>query len=221
MKLDLDGRVVLITGGAEGLGLIAARRFAHQGALVAVADLLPDVVAGAATSLGDQHMGVAGDVTQRIDAERLVAEVLQHYGTIDILINSAGISDSFLPTPKPNISALRRLNEVHLYGTYFVSKAVAAGMRKRQRGAIINLNSAAGTLGLPSLAAPAEVKAGIGSITRAWACKWGTDNVRVNAIELSYMMTPLLEGLIDEGKVNGDRIRRGVPMSIPCNNCKS
>jgi NAD(P)-dependent dehydrogenase (short-subunit alcohol dehydrogenase family) len=143
----------------------------------------------------------------------MVARVEDKTGGIDILVNNAGMPDSFVPTVDQPLSHWQRLIDVHLTGTYLVSKTVAPGMIRRGKGgAILNLNSIAGVVGLPVRTAYSAAKAGIGMLTRVLGCEWGPHGIRVNAVAPGYMMTPLTERLIAEGKIDVKRIRRRTPM---------
>ncbi len=213
MAGELEGRVALITGAGSGLGLATARVFAREGARVAINDLRLDAAEAAVAELGAQHMAVGGDVSKEEVVAAIVAEVETRMGGIDILVNNAGMPDSFIPTVEQTLSHWQRLIDVHLTGTYLMSKTVAPGMIARGRGgAILNLNSIAGVVGLPVRTAYSAAKAGIGMLTRVLGCEWGPQGIRVNAIAPGYMMTPLTEKLIEEGKIDAKRIRRRTPM---------
>lgn len=210
---DFAGKTVLVTGGGSGLGLATARRFAEGGAIVVINDLREDAAAAAAAQLGPRHLGVGGDVSKEPDVKAFVAAAAALTGRIDILVNNAGVPDSFTPTIDQELSHWQRLIDIHLTGTYLVSKTVAPLMIEAgQGGAMINLNSIAGVMGLPVRTAYSAAKAGIGMLTRVLGCEWGTHRIRVNAVAPGYMMTPLLQSLLDAGKVDGMRIRRRTPM---------
>jgi NAD(P)-dependent dehydrogenase (short-subunit alcohol dehydrogenase family) len=144
----------------------------------------------------------------------MVAEALERHGKIDILVNNAGVPDSFVPTVEQPLSHWQRLIDIHLTGTYLVSKGVAPSMIARRSGVILNLNSIAGVLGLPVRTAYSAAKAGVGMLTRVLGCEWGPHGVRVNAVAPGYIRTPLTEKLIAEGKIDERRIRRRTPMGM-------
>ncbi len=211
MYPELAGRVVLITGGASGIGLAAAQALAEAGAGVVIADLHADAARDAARALGDAHLGLGGDVADEAAVQRIAEQALARHGRIDVLINSAGIPDSFLPTLEQQVGDFRRLVDVHLTGTYMMCKAVAPAMLRQRRGSIINLSSIAGVMGLARRNAYSAAKAGIGMLTRTLGCEWAAQGVRVNAIAPGYMLTPFAQRLIDEGKLDAARIRRRTP----------
>lgn len=210
---ELQGRVALITGGASGLGLAAAQTLARQGMRVAVADLDAGAAERAAALLGEGggYLALQGDVASEADVQRMADAVLARHGRIDVLINSAGIADSFKPTVEQQVADFRRLVDVHLTGTYMVTKAVAPAMLRQRSGSVINLSSVAGVLGLARRNAYSAAKAGIGMMTRTMGCEWAAQGVRVNAIAPGYMLTPFAQRLIDEGKLDAGRIRRRTP----------
>jgi NAD(P)-dependent dehydrogenase (short-subunit alcohol dehydrogenase family) len=210
---DFTGKVVLVTGAGSGLGLATARRFAQGGARVVINDLREDAAAAAAAALGPQHVGVGGDVASETDVQAFVARARAIEGHIDILVNNAGIPDTFTPTVDQELVHWKRMLDIHLTGTYLVSKTVARYMiAAGNGGAVVNLNSIAGVIGLPVRTAYSAAKAGIGMLTRVLGCEWGVHNIRVNAVAPGYMMTPLVEGLLAAGKIDGKRIQRRTPM---------
>jgi NAD(P)-dependent dehydrogenase (short-subunit alcohol dehydrogenase family) len=212
--MELEGRVALVTGAGSGLGLATVRAFAREGATVVINDLRESVAEEAAASLGDRHMSIGGDVSDEDQVKAMVGAVLERRGKIDILVNNAGMPDSFVPTVEQPLSHWQRLIDVHLTGTYLVSKTVAPSMIDRGSGVILNLNSIAGVLGLPVRTAYSAAKAGIGMLTRVLGCEWGPHGIRVNAVAPGYMLTPLTEKLIAEGKIDEKAIRRRTPMGM-------
>jgi NAD(P)-dependent dehydrogenase (short-subunit alcohol dehydrogenase family) len=210
--MQLENRIALVTGAASGLGLATATAFAREGATVVINDLRLEAAEAAAAALGEKHFAVGGDVSSEEAVKAVVETVLARFGRIDILVNNAGMPDNFTPTVDQTLSHWQRLIDVHLTGTYLVSKTVAPSMIAQRSGVILNLNSIAGLMGLPVRTAYSAAKAGIGMLTQVLGCEWGPYNVRVNAVAPGYMMTPLTEKLIAEGKIDEKRIRRRTPM---------
>lgn len=211
MYADLEGKVVLITGGASGLGLAAAEAFASEHASVVIVDLQADKAKACARALGKNHEGVGADVASEADVAGAVATAMTRYGRIDVLINSAGIPDTFRPTVEQDVADFRRLIDIHLTGTYMVSKAAAVHMLAQGSGAIINLSSVAGVLGLTPRNAYSAAKAGISMMTRTMGCEWAGNGVRVNAVAPGYMVTPFFQKLRDEGKLDDRKILKRTP----------
>lgn len=211
MYPELKERVALVTGGASGLGATVVRRLLAEGVAVVVADLHhPDTHAAQGVS-GDKCLRIAGDVSEESDVIRFVETAKEAFGGVDILINCAGIPDTFTPTIEQDVKDFRRLIDVHLTGTYMMCKAVAPLMLARRRGSIINLSSVGGVLGLTPRNAYSAAKAGIGMMTRTMGCEWAGQGVRVNAIAPGYILTPFSERLISEGKLDAERICRRTP----------
>ncbi|WP_353233710.1 glucose 1-dehydrogenase [Diaphorobacter ruginosibacter] len=211
MYSELNKRVVLVTGGASGLGWATAQAFAGEGALVAIADLEGGPAQRAADQLGAQHIGIACDVSDEQAVDDMVRQVVESLGGVDVVVNSAGIPDAFRPTVEQDVAQFRKLVDVHLTGTYMVSRAAAAHMLRQRRGVVLNVSSIAGVLGLTPRNAYSAAKAGISMLTRTMGCEWISQGVRVNAVAPGYMMTPFLQKLVDEGKLDQERIFRRTP----------
>lgn len=211
MYAELKNRVVVVTGGASGLGWATAQAFSAAGARVVIADLSGSEAERRAAELGAGHLGLACDVSDEQAIDDMVSSVVEHWGSIDVVVNSAGIPDTFRPTVEQEVSQFRKLVDVHLTGTYMVSRAAAAHMLQQRRGVVLNISSIAGVLGLTPRNAYSAAKAGISMLTRTMGCEWIAKGVRVNAIAPGYMMTPFLQQLIDEGKLDTTQILRRTP----------
>jgi NAD(P)-dependent dehydrogenase (short-subunit alcohol dehydrogenase family) len=212
MTMELQGKIALVTGGAIGLGHATASAFLREGASVVINDVNETAAKASADKLGAKCSAVGGDVSKKDAVEAMVAAVLERHGRIDILVNNAGLSDVFVPTIDQDLAHWQRLIDVHLTGTYLVSKTAARSMLEQKSGVVLNLSSVGGILGLPVRTAYSAAKAGITMMTRTLAGEWGPRNVRVNAVAPGYMLTPMTEKLIADGKVDVDRVRRRTPM---------
>lgn len=212
MYLELQSYVVLITGGASGLGFAAAQGFADEGATVVIADLKESDARVAALKVGEKHLGVGCDVADEKQVNALVQTVIQKFGRVDVLINCAGIADQVKPTVDQDMAHFRRLLDIHLTGTYMVTKACAPHMLKQGKGCVINISSIAGVIGLTYRNAYSAAKAGISMLTRTLGCEWAADGLRVNAIAPGYILTPLTQTLIDNGRLDKKVVERRTPM---------
>lgn len=212
MYPELKPYVVLITGGASGLGLAAAHGFAKEGATIVIADLQEAAAVSVAQQLGSQHLGLACDVADEAQVNRVVDTVIKKYGRVDVLINCAGVADRVAPTVEQDMAHFRRLVDIHLTGTYMMTKACAVHMLKQGKGNVINISSIAGVIGLTYRNAYSAAKAGISMITRTLGCEWGAAGIRVNAIAPGYILTPLTQAIIDEGRLDKSIVERRTPM---------
>jgi len=181
----LDGKIALITGGSKGLGLTMATALAEAGADVALSGrtiaTCNDSAKALASATGRRAKGFAADVTSAPDIERLVKEVENSLGPIDILINNAGVNirgtvDQLAESDWDSVIA------TNLKGPFLVARAVGPRMVKRGWGRVINLGSILGSVALPGRAPYASSKAGVINLTRVLALEWAGTGVTANAI---------------------------------------
>jgi NAD(P)-dependent dehydrogenase (short-subunit alcohol dehydrogenase family) len=202
----LSNKVALITGGAgqNGLGFATARMMAAQGARVAIVDLERADPAAAAARLGEGHIGVIGDVTDKASCERAVISVLERCGRIDILVNNAGITQ---PRKTIDISGADydAVLDVSLRGTLYMSQAVLPAMRAAKTGSIICISSVSAQRGGGILGGPhySAAKAGVLGLARAMAREFGNDGVRVNCVTPGLIATDINKGLIPDDRMAG------------------
>ena len=195
-----DGRVVMVTGGASGIGAAAVRRFADEGAaVVAVCDTNLAAAEPLAASLGNGR-GVAYrlDVSDLAGTERVVADLNGRFGAVDVLVSAAGV-DRCDTVPNTTPEEWRTIMSVDLDGVYHTCRAVLPGMIERGRGAIVTISSAIGTAGERNRSAYCAAKAGVENLTRAMALDHGREGVRANCVAPGLIDTPLIRG----GKVGG------------------
>jgi NAD(P)-dependent dehydrogenase (short-subunit alcohol dehydrogenase family) len=204
--------VALVTGAADGIGWAIARRFAAAGCRVALADLAEERVRERAWELGREHIALSADVAEEAAVVRMVGDTLERLGGLDMLVNNAGIGDPQRPTLEQDAATFDRILAVHLRGTFAASREAARAMTESGGGAILNLASIAGLTGLPRRNAYGAAKAGIVAMTRGMACEWAGHGIRVNAIAPGYVRTALVAKLEAEGRLDGARIRRRIPM---------
>jgi meso-butanediol dehydrogenase / (S,S)-butanediol dehydrogenase / diacetyl reductase len=185
----LQGKGVLITGGASGIGAATAARFLEEGARVAILDRDPEGRRRIQAELPTLAGAVAADVSRIDEVKRAFEEVLRFMGAVDVLINNAGISirHNFLEiTPEE----WGRVLAVNLTGVFYVAQTAAQHMMERGSGVILNTASTNGTMGYPYYADYNATKAGVIELTRSMALELAP-KVRVNAVAPGYVLTPM------------------------------
>jgi len=191
MASRFKNRVALVTGAAMGIGREIALRLASEGAGLVLFDLSKKIhgVVDEARKLGVEALGVTGDVSRRVDVERLVSEAVKAFGKIDVLVNNAEIYP-FKPFLEMSEDDWDRVINVNLKGTFLVTRQVAPLMVKQRYGRIINISSIAGLVGFPALSHYCASKAGIIGFTRALALELAPYNITVNTIAPGPIETP-------------------------------
>jgi NAD(P)-dependent dehydrogenase (short-subunit alcohol dehydrogenase family) len=184
---ELDGRVAVITGGASGIGAATARRFAAEGARVAVLDRDPE----GAEAIADEVDGKAHavDVRDGDAVELAINRIVGAVGRIDVLVNNAGTGD-LRPLHTVDDKLWHRLIDVNLTGTFNATRAVVPHMLAAGRGAIVNNASLSGLLPTRNEAAYSAAKAGVIALTKSGALEYGP-TIRVNCVAPGHVRTPL------------------------------
>jgi 3-oxoacyl-[acyl-carrier protein] reductase len=200
MKL-LEGKIVIITGAARGIGEAIALRMAEQGAHIAFSFLSSEEKAIALEhklqSLGVKARGYKSDAGSFEDSEKFVNDVLEEYGTVDVCINNAGISkDSLLLRLNP--AQWDEVMETNLKSVFNMTKQVIRPMMKAKKGSIINMSSIIGIRGNAGQSSYAASKAGIIGFTKSVAHELGSRNIRCNAIAPGFVETDMTHYLQDE-----------------------
>jgi NAD(P)-dependent dehydrogenase (short-subunit alcohol dehydrogenase family) len=185
MRMRLEGKTAIVTGGASNLGAQTARLFAAEGGHVVIADLLTDAATELAEQIeqsGGSACAVATDVTSPASWANLVERVCEAFGGIDVLVNCAGIHGGVAPDLS-DVTAWDLIMAVNIKGQFLGCDAVAEQMRTRGGGSIVNFSSVGGirARGIVHPAYPASKSAVLG-LTRNFARRYGPDGIRVNAI---------------------------------------
>jgi 3-oxoacyl-[acyl-carrier protein] reductase len=192
--MRLKGKIVLITGGLNGLGREAALVFARESARVAVCDLPRDGSELMATiqEQGGKSFYASADVSRSSQVEAMVGAVLQRFGAIDVLINNAGITrDATLM--KMSVEQWDQVIAVNLSGVFHCTKAVAPHMVERGKGKIINTSSIVGISGNFGQTNYAAAKAGLIGMTKTWARELGPKGITVNAVAPGFIATEMVK----------------------------
>ena len=213
---DLRGQVVVITGGAKGIGYSTAQAFARQGARVALLDMdaaaLEAAVASlAATGAGAQALALQASVTDADAVERAFAQVVETWGRIDVLVNNAGISAN-KPTLEVTVDEWRRAVDINLTGVFLCAQAAGRRMVPAGSGSIINLASMYGVVAAPDRAAYCATKGAVVLLTETLAVEWGPAGVRVNALAPGYVETDLVRDLAARGRLDPERLKQRTPL---------
>ena len=200
--MRLSDKVAIVTGSAQGIGLATALRLAADGARVVVADLSPQRVEAAVAAVraaGGRAMGCVVDVTDRPTIDAMVASVRTEWGSIDVLINNAGITkDARLL--KMTSAQFDSVIAVNLKGVFECTQAVAELMVTQGAGSIVNASSVVGLYGNFGQTNYAATKAGVIGFTKTWARELGPKGVRVNAVCPGFIRTPILDTVPDAVK---------------------
>ena len=186
---DLTGQVAIVTGAASGIGHAIATVLAERGATLALVDR-SDSVAETARTLGPDHIAFKMDVTDEAAIERMVGEVAQRLGKIDILINNAGIGRT-APAESLSSKDWHEQLAINLTGPFLLTRAVGARMKARGYGRIVSMASQAALVGLDGHVGYAATKAGLLGMTRVWALEWGGHGITANAISPTVIETPM------------------------------
>jgi len=205
--VDLGGKVALVTGSAQGFGFACARRLAEAGAAVVLADRRPDQLDRSRARLADAGGTVAaftGDVCVEADVERLVQTAVGTFGSLDVLVNNAGVFSNFLLehlTPEE----FHRIIGVNVGGAFLCIRAAAAQMRKQERGgSIVNISSIDAIHPSGSgLSHYGTSKHAIWGLTKTMALELGPDRIRVNAIAPGPSLTEGAVEFVEAGAPEG------------------
>ncbi len=209
----LSGKVAIVTGGGSrrGLGQATARLFAEQGAAVAILDRDGEAAEAQAKALGDDHLGITCDVTDKQSCMAAVAAVEQRLGPISTLVNNAGITQP-LKVMEVSGDHYDQVLDVNLRGTLYMSQAVIPLFTKRRGGAIINISSVSAQRGGGIFGGPhySAAKAGILGLTKAMARELAPAGIRVNAVCPGFIDTDITGGKLTPEML--EQIVAGIPM---------
>jgi len=207
MRIDLSGKVALVTGSTRGIGRAIAETLAAAGARVAVVGRDLSRAEAAAAEIGGEARGFACDVSVTAQVSELVAAVEATFGTLDILVNNAGLTrDNLLVRLKDEDWDM--VIDANLRGAFASIRAASRGMMKRRSGRIINISSVVGVIGNRGQANYAASKAGLIGLTKSVAKELASRNILCNAVAPGFIATDMTAAL-------GDDQRKALESQIP------
>jgi NAD(P)-dependent dehydrogenase (short-subunit alcohol dehydrogenase family) len=195
-RIDMDGRIAVVTGGARGIGLAIAQRAAASGARVALWDRDATRLAEAAASLPGAT-AVVVDLTDEAAVRAATAQTEAAHGHIDILVNNAGITGGNAPTWELPSAEWRRVVDINLIAPFLVASAVLPGMVARGYGRVVNIASVAGKEGNPNASHYSASKAGLIALTKSLGKELAGKGVMVNCITPAAAKTELFEQMTE------------------------
>jgi len=213
MDRRFTGKVVVITGGAGGIGRAAAVRFASEGARIVLVDLVGTALhqsVAAVEKAGGEVLAVEADVTRLADVERYADAAVKQFEGIDVFFNNAGILGALKPLVDYPEETFDRVIAVNVKAVWLGMKVVAPRMRARGGGVIVNTASIAGLRGSPNIIAYTASKHAVVGMTRAASLELARHGIRVNAVCPAPIETPMAQQL--ETEVRRERLTATIPM---------
>ncbi len=187
--MSFEGKVVVVTGGASGMGAASVRAFATQEARVVVVDRNAEGARSIAEEVGG--LALVGDVSQSVFCNEAIAAVVERYGQLDVLVNAAGIIKR-TDTIHTSDEAWRQIFGVNVDGIFFMCRAALPHMVARHSGVIVNFGSIWGDIGSAGVAAYCATKGAVHNLTRAMALDHARDGIRILAVCPGEVDTPML-----------------------------
>ena len=198
---DFNNKIALVTGGASGIGLATARTFAAAGASVVIADRQQQLGEAAVAELkagGHEALYVDVDVTDPTSVQTMVDACMARFGRLDCAVNSAGISGGRRLATETDLELWKQVIDVNLNGVFYCMRSELSVMVKQGAGAIVNLASILGSVGLGGAAAYTASKHAVVGLTKAAAIDHAKDHVRVNSVGPGFIDTPLITRVTDD-----------------------
>ena len=215
---DLSGKVALITGAATGLGEVIAIGFAQYGCDVAVADVNLDGARRTAqkvADLGRRSIAIRADISSPDEITAMAESAIKELGTIDVLVNSAGISHH-RPALELPVEDWDRVLDINLRGTFLCCQAAGRVMTAKGKGSIINFSSIAGVVGMGrGNNAYCASKGGVNSLTKQLAIEWASQGIRVNSIAPCQFLTSGLQEVMAEKQFDREKLIKTWTDNIP------
>jgi NAD(P)-dependent dehydrogenase (short-subunit alcohol dehydrogenase family) len=193
--MDFNGKVVITTGAAGGIGRASAIQFAELGAKVAIADIDESGLAETAALIGENALLVPTDVADDNACQALVDRTVAAYGRLDVIFNNAGIAGVRGLTGEQSTADWQRVMDINLSGVFYCTRAAIGAMQANGGGVIVNTASVDGLVGMASLPHYTAAKHGVVGLTKACALEYGPQNIRCVAIAPGYIKTSMTHGV--------------------------
>ncbi len=195
-RIDLDGEVAIVTGGAQGIGLAVAGRLAKSGAQIVLWDVDAAELERAATAIGAETSIV--DICDAAAVETAARQILKTHGKISILVNSAGIAGMNAAVDDYPVEEWRRVMDLNVNGTFHVNRAVIPAMKAENYGRIVNIASVAGKEGNPNASAYSASKAAVIGFTKSLGKELAGYDIAVNCITPAAARTRIFDQMTEE-----------------------
>jgi len=220
--MDFTGQVAIITGAGGGIGAALVKKFTDCGAAAVLMDIKEEFCQKTAEKLGlkaEQHLCLGTDISDEGAVKEAITKIMEHFGHIDILINSAGIAGPSARTEDYTFEDVKKVFSVNVFGTFLMMQNVLPIMQAQKKGNIVNFGSVSGLFGYPYEIAYGASKAAVIHMAKSAANENGGNGVRVNAISPGWvntgMMKSILESYKDVGITNSaDNVTLG-PLNRP------
>lgn len=213
----MQNKIVLITGGAGGIGQASAKEFLDNGATVVLVDMNQDALTSAKANLNSDKVHlITADVTKEEDVERYVSETVEKYGSIDIFFNNAGVNGPVSPIKDLEKKQFDLVMAINTTGVFLGMKYVIRQMEKQGHGSIVNTASNAAYIGSAGMPAYIASKHAVAGLTKTAALETAESQIRVNAVAPAAIDTNMLKDIQnnlspDAPEQSGEAIKAGIP----------
>ncbi|MET3699609.1 3alpha(or 20beta)-hydroxysteroid dehydrogenase [Bacillus oleivorans] len=187
----VSGKVVIITGGARGMGASHARKLVNEGAKVVITDILDQEGQALANELGENALFIKHDVTNAADWEHVVTETEATFGPVNVLVNNAGIAPTS-PIESTSEEVYRKVIDINQVAVFLGMKVVLPSMRKTNNGSIVNISSLSGLIGGKDQVGYVASKFAVRGMTKVAALEFAEYGIRVNSIHPGFIETPMI-----------------------------
>ncbi|MFO7933953.1 MAG: glucose 1-dehydrogenase [Bacteroidales bacterium] len=214
----VENKVTVITGGALGIGKATSKLMAAEGSSVAITDILDDegkALEEEITSEGGTAAYWHLDVSNEDEVEKVMSEVNDKFGKIDVLVNNAGISGVNKPTHEITLEEWQKVIDINLNGVFLCTKHIIPYMKNNGRGSIINLSSIYGIVSAADIPPYHASKGAVRIMSKTDALHYAADNIRVNSVHPGYIWTPLVENMGKESEEGVEKFRENLDSMHP------